>query len=289
MIRPVLSYVAASWRQFKIVPVVRRCSWLAVWALGSSWLPHAHYTRLFCLPRACSSWLECSSSSYFAVIISVRLFAIRLNVNACPSFLFLCSGCRDVLVRLRAGRFVDEPVCPRPDRPAIFGTEITAGTLQVINPIFIILLAPVMGMLWVRLGARNPSIPAKFGARLDPAGRWIPGDGVGVDVAGEWQGRHGVARGNLFLPHSRRTVPSPVGLSSVTKLAPDRLMGQMMGTWFMGAALGNLVAGLVTRYMPEVGTVEAAVANGVQLFGTVAALAIVAGMVFIVFSGRFAK
>ncbi|UCE01472.1 MAG: peptide MFS transporter, partial [Candidatus Latescibacterota bacterium] len=46
------------------------------------------------------------------------------------------------------------------------GTEITAGTLQSVNPIFIILLAPVMGMLWVRLGTRNPSIPAKFGYGL---------------------------------------------------------------------------------------------------------------------------
>ena len=38
---------------------------------------------------------------------------------------------------------------------------------------------------------------------------------------------------------------SPVGLSSVTKLAPSRLVGQMMGVWFMGTALGNLIAGLV--------------------------------------------
>jgi POT family proton-dependent oligopeptide transporter len=38
---------------------------------------------------------------------------------------------------------------------------------------------------------------------------------------------------------------SPVGLSNVTKLAPQRFVGQMMGTWFLGSALGNLVAGLV--------------------------------------------
>jgi len=38
---------------------------------------------------------------------------------------------------------------------------------------------------------------------------------------------------------------SPVGLSNVTKLSPPRFVGQMMGTWFLGAALGNLVAGLV--------------------------------------------
>jgi dipeptide/tripeptide permease len=58
----------------------------------------------------------------------------------------------------------------------------------------------------------------------------------------------------------------------------------MMGTWFMGAAIGNLVAGLVTRFMPEAETVEAAVQNGVQLFGATAAVAGVVGLVFIAFS-----
>jgi len=41
---------------------------------------------------------------------------------------------------------------------------------------------------------------------------------------------------------------SPVGLSSVTKLAPRRLVGQMMGTWFLGASLGNLLAGLIAGW-----------------------------------------
>ena len=77
---------------------------------------------------------------------------------------------------------------------------------------------------------------------------------------------------------------SPVGLSSMTKLAPDRLVGQMMGTWFMGAAIGNLVAGLATRFMPQTETVEEAMQNGVQLFGAVAAFAIVAAVVFFIFA-----
>jgi POT family proton-dependent oligopeptide transporter len=38
---------------------------------------------------------------------------------------------------------------------------------------------------------------------------------------------------------------SPVGLSTVTKLAPARLMGQMMGVWFLGSSLGKLMAGLI--------------------------------------------
>jgi POT family proton-dependent oligopeptide transporter len=67
---------------------------------------------------------------------------------------------------------------------------------------------------------------------------------------------------------------SPVGLSSVTKLAPRRLVGQMMGTWFMGAALGNLVAGLVAGYIESM-ALE-------QLFGTVALIVIGTGVVFLV-------
>jgi POT family proton-dependent oligopeptide transporter len=74
---------------------------------------------------------------------------------------------------------------------------------------------------------------------------------------------------------------SPVGLSSITKLSPDRLVGQMMGMWFMGAAIGNLVAGLVARYLPAVESIEAAMANGVELFGAVAILAMTVGAAFL--------
>ena len=75
----------------------------------------------------------------------------------------------------------------------------------------------------------------------------------------------------------------------MTKLAPGRLVSQMMGTWFMGAAIGNLVAGLITRYMPQTETVEAAVQNGVQLFGAVAAVAGAVGVIFILFSRPIRK
>ena len=166
----------------------------------------------------------------------------------------------------------------------IFGTEITAGALQSINPIFIILLAPVMGMLWVRLGARNPAIAVKFGCGLILLGvgflvmAWASTFLTEGKVGMQWL----VA--TYFFHTVGELCLSPVGLSSVTKLSPDRLVGQMMGTWFMGAAIGNLVAGLVTRYMPETETVEAAVANSYQLFGTVAVFSIAGGLLFIAFS-----
>jgi POT family proton-dependent oligopeptide transporter len=170
-----------------------------------------------------------------------------------------------------------------------FGTEITSGTLQSINPIFIIALAPLMGMLWLKLGARSPSIPVKFGFGLLLLG-------VGFLVlawASTFLSEGKVGMQWLVATYFFHTVGelclSPVGLSSVTKLSPDRLVGQMMGMWFMGAAIGNLVAGLVTRYMPQTETVEEAIANSLQLFGTVGGLAIAAGALFFLFARPIRK
>ena len=67
---------------------------------------------------------------------------------------------------------------------------------------------------------------------------------------------------------------SPVGLSSVTKLSPQRYVGQMMGTWFLGAALGNLIAGLVAGHI-ETKPID-------ELFWTVALIVIGGGVLFMV-------
>lgn len=165
----------------------------------------------------------------------------------------------------------------------VLGFLVPTGWLQSVNPIFIILLAPVMGMLWVNLGARSPSIPVKFGMGLVLLGvgflvlawgsLYVPegaADNPAVGVAMTW----------LVVTYFFHTVGelalSPVGLSSVTKLSPHRLVGQMMGTWFMGAALGNLVAGLVA------GRIENLPPE--QLFTVVASIVVGAGLVFVLFS-----
>jgi len=166
----------------------------------------------------------------------------------------------------------------------IFGIEVTAGALQAVNPIFIIMLAPVVGMIWVRLGNRNPSMATKFGLGLVLLAvgfvvmAWASMSLQDGKVGMQWL----VA--TYFFHTVGELCLSPVGLSSMTKLAPGRLVGQMMGTWFMGAAIGNLVAGLVTRFLPQTETVEAAMQNGVQLFGMVAAITGGAGLLFLAFS-----
>ena len=160
--------------------------------------------------------------------------------------------------------------------------EVPAGMLQSINPIFIVLLAPVVGMAWVWLGKLNPSIPIKFGMGLV-----LLGVGFLVLAWGSTYVEAGAKVGmrwrivTYFLHTVGELCLSPVGLSSITKLAPDRLVGQMMGTWFMGAALGNLVAGLVAGYIEAMPLP--------QLFGTVATIVIVCGLVFLVLARPFNK
>jgi POT family proton-dependent oligopeptide transporter len=165
----------------------------------------------------------------------------------------------------------------------IWGWEVPTTWLQSVNPVFIILLAPVIGLLWIRLGERNPSIPLKFGVGLVLLGvgflvlawgaLYVPENAAASPAAG-------VAMTWLVVTYFFHTVGelalSPVGLSSVTKLSPRRLVGQMMGTWFMGAALGNLVAGLIASRIESLPPQE--------LFAVVASIVVGAGLVFVLFA-----
>ena len=129
-----------------------------------------------------------------------------------------------------------------------FGWEMPASVLQFVNPLFIIIFAPVFGWFWTWLARRNanPSIPMKFAMGLLglAAGFFVLAWGAayatgGAKVSAAW----------LVVTYFFHTVGelalSPVGLSSITKLAPPDRVGQMMGVWFVGASLGNLFAGLM--------------------------------------------
>jgi POT family proton-dependent oligopeptide transporter len=131
--------------------------------------------------------------------------------------------------------------------------------LQNVNPLFIVIFAPIFGWLWTWLAARraNPSIPVKFSLGLLGlaagflvlmwgAANASPEDPVSVNWLVVTYFLHTV--GELCL--------SPVGLSSMTKLAPRGHVGQMMGVWFIGAALGNLIAGLVAGQLENLSSEE---------------------------------
>ncbi len=137
----------------------------------------------------------------------------------------------------------------------ILGFSIPAGWFQSLNPMFILILAPFMAALWVNLGKQNldPSMPTKFALGLIQLGlgfiviflasRFVAG---GESVLPTW----------LFFTYLLHTTGelclSPVGLSAISKLSPKRFLSQMMGIWFLGSALGNLIAGLLAgRFDPE--------------------------------------
>lgn len=126
----------------------------------------------------------------------------------------------------------------------ILGFQFPASWLQSLNSLFIIALAPVFAWIWVRLGDREPSSPVKFvlglaGASagfailIEPASRAE----AGLLVSPLWL----VA---TYLLHTcGELCLSPVGLSAMTKLAPARVAGFLMGVWFLSLSAGNYLGG----------------------------------------------
>ena len=127
-----------------------------------------------------------------------------------------------------------------------FGFSFPSSWFQSVQPIFVITLAPVFAWMWVRMGRREPSVPAKLALGvlfmaisfliLVPAGAMAQ-SGAGVRVSPWWLVvSYGVSElGELCL--------YPVGLSAVTKLSPPRIVGLMMGVWLLSNAFGNKLAG----------------------------------------------
>jgi POT family proton-dependent oligopeptide transporter len=131
-------------------------------------------------------------------------------------------------------------------RLTAFGLAFPSSWFQAVPAAFVILLAPVMAWIWVRLGPREPSSPAKFALGLFfegisflllvPAAAFAQ-SGSGILVSPMWL----VA--SYFISEIGELSLSPVGLSVVTKLAPTRVVGLMMGLWLLSTAVGNKLAG----------------------------------------------
>ncbi len=130
----------------------------------------------------------------------------------------------------------------------IMGAEVPASVFQSLNPMYIILFAPVFSWLWLRLSKRNiePSTPMKFVLGLVQLAF-----GFAIIVAGA---KFFAVEGYvpvvfLFLMYLFHTTGelslSPVGLSMVTKLSPPQIVGFVMGAWFLSIALANNMAGLI--------------------------------------------
>ena len=165
----------------------------------------------------------------------------------------------------------------RATRNSILGANFPSSWFQSANALFIIMFAPVFAWLWITLGSREPSSPIKFAFGLM---------GVGLGFALLVPAAQAAAPGTLVSPlwliatyliHTwAELCLSPVGLSSMTKLAPARVAGLMMGVWFLGASVGNFIGGRLASFYESFPLPS--------LFAVVAGFGIVFGLLLLVFS-----
>ncbi len=138
----------------------------------------------------------------------------------------------------------------------IFGWEMPASWFQSVNPLAIIIFAPLFAGIWTKLGKRNrePASPLKqaMGLFLLCVGYFVIAVGVkGVD---------GATKASMFwllgmyvLHTFGELCLSPIGLSMVARLAPMRLASLLMGVWFLANAMANDFAGMLSKLYPEGG------------------------------------
>ncbi|OWY71463.1 hypothetical protein B7486_12840 [cyanobacterium TDX16] len=130
----------------------------------------------------------------------------------------------------------------------VFGYELEASVFQFVNALFIILLASPFAWLWIKLArsGKEPSSPMKFGLALIQVGLGF----VALVIAARQTADGGKASlfwlfAAYFFHTTGELCLSPVGLSMITKLAPARLGGVMMGFWFLCTAFAHLIGGVI--------------------------------------------
>ncbi|MBB4837393.1 POT family proton-dependent oligopeptide transporter [Sphingomonas kyeonggiensis] len=177
---------------------------------------------------------------------------------------------------------------------SVFGLfTITAGQTQFFNAAFIVLLAPFMSIMWGALAKRGlePSIPVKFGIALIgvAAGFLLLVWGAAYADAGFKVSIWWLA-GLYFIHSAAELCISPVGLSMITKLSIARIVGLMMGVWFLSISVAQYVAGVIAQFA-SVDTVGGQVTNlkvsldvYVKVFTTISIAAIILGVLLLLLS-----
>jgi proton-dependent oligopeptide transporter, POT family len=160
----------------------------------------------------------------------------------------------------------------RDTRTEIFGWPFPSSWFQSLNSLYIIALAPVFAWLWVRMGSSEPSTAAKFAVGLI-----FVGAGFAILIVAARLAQQGIQVSPMWLAatYLLHTIGelslSPVGLSAMTKLAPARIAGLMMGVWFLAASVGNFIAGRLSGFYEAMPLPD--------LFGVVALFAVIAGLI----------
>lgn len=166
----------------------------------------------------------------------------------------------------------------------IGGFEVPAAWFQSLNPFFIITLAPLLAVLWVKLGKREPNSPVKFAlAMFFLALGFLCMVGAVMEQGGDTTVKTSMLWlvGAFFFHTLGELCLSPIGLSLVTKLAPLRLASLMMGAWFGCNAIANYVAGYVGSHVGELGAFA--------IFSGIAVTAIISGIILLLFSNTLVR
>ncbi len=167
----------------------------------------------------------------------------------------------------------------------VFGYQFPSSYLQSVNPFLLVVFAPVLAAIWLKLGARQPSDAIKFSIGLFFGG-------LGFVVVAYASSLLGADPENVFsskvtfwwlvLVYFCHTIGelclSPVGLSSMTKLAPAKMVSLMLGVWFLSISLGDYIAGQIAgKFVPD-----AAILTGI--FSKVAMIMIGGGVLLAILS-----
>ncbi len=176
----------------------------------------------------------------------------------------------------------------------IGGWEMPASWFQSINPLGIIILAPIFSSIWIGLAkkGKEPSSPLKMaiGLGLLCVGYLVIAMGVhGVDSSVKISMWWLIG---LYVLHTMGELSlSPIGLSMVSKLAPLRFASLLMGTWFLANAAANKLAGSLSALIPPSPT-EVAASNGAITYPVLMGFQITDlfsfFMIFIIMSGAAA-
>jgi proton-dependent oligopeptide transporter, POT family len=134
----------------------------------------------------------------------------------------------------------------------IFGYAFPSSWYQALNPLFVIALAPVLAGIWLRLGARQPSAALKFTIGLGFLAASLVLMVPAAQLAGSGKISPWWLAGLFFLQTIGELCVSPVGLSIMTKLAPPGRTAILLGIWFLAAAWGSKLAGIMgSRFSPD--------------------------------------
>ncbi len=163
-----------------------------------------------------------------------------------------------------------------------FGTEIPVSWFQSLNPVLIVILAPIVAKVWTTLAnSKRGDLPTPvkmaFGMILLGLGfllmvgaglqRGDAGNDVTVKASMIW------LVGTYFLHTLGELCLSPVGLSMVSKMAPPKLASLLMGVWLMASFFANIIGGYVASYVEKLGHI--------QVFGTIAGVVIFCGLILL--------